>query len=340
MPSPTPRTGILSHFLKRKKRQDGLYDSPPPPPPKDKAGVHSTDQSYSLHISALAPNVTTPHHVHSISQDIPRRMRATSLSDYAILSRSLSSDSVVLEISPSHSPQRSSGHRQGPQFRPKWTPAEVSVILDPEEKARRRIEAQKRREMEEEDAIREEAERQARLKFEKEEILRQEKEEHERRRAILEEDLRQASAERARKEEEMRELDERKRKELEEKRKRDKVRRLEESRRLEEWRQDQARQVEEHARRKEELKRQAEEEKRARIQLVEATVSSNSESESLLTGWVTMQTNESLVWKRRFYRVIRETIMFYRSPQVCFLPLLDIIPAYKHIGHRPSYRQG
>jgi len=191
---------------------------------------------------------------------------------------------------------------------------ETSVVSDPEEKARRRIEAQRRVEIEEEEALREEAERQARLKFEKQELLREAEREDMRRKAILEEELRLATAERLRKERQAKVDEELRLQELRERKRVEKEKRLEDSRKLEEWRREQVSVAEELARRKDSAKRQAEMERQTRIKLMQTQVKGHLRAASLVTGWVTLQTNDSSVWKRRFFKFTGSQILFFKSP--------------------------
>jgi len=318
-PPPPPQAiksnTLFSHFLRRKKKQDEPFDNslPPPAPPKDK-GKFSVQQPHHHHMSTQA----LVSHRSAVAQDISQRSRANSLSEFAVISRSSSPDEVIMEPSSptaaeTPAPQPTFGHSL--PLRGKWTP-ETSLIVDPAERARRRAEAQRQREIEEEEAIQQETKRQAQLKLEKQKVLRQEMEEEEQRRASLEGELRRITAERRRKDEVEREEEERKRQELEDRKRVDRERRLEEHRRLEEWRKKQARLVNEAAQRAEEARRQEEAERKKRIQLVEAKVRSNAKAESLVTGWVTMQTSDSLVWKRRFFKFIGSTVFFYRSPKV------------------------
>lgn len=310
---------MFSQFLRRKKKPDEVLDeSPPPIPPKDK-DVYFVQHSQIRNASsqALHTHATPP-------RDIPEKIRSSSLSEFAIINRSFSSEEVMLD----HGGTKRQGPVQSPSrntvipphmtsLRGKWTP-ESSPSRDPAERARRRKEAERQRQIEEEIAIHEEAERQAQLKQKKREMLKQEIEEEQLRRASLERDLRRAMIERRKKEQQERDEEERKKWELEEKKRADKERRLEESRRLEEWRKEQMRLSEEAVRRAEEERKQEEEERRARIKLVEAKVRSNAKEDSLVTGWVTMQTNDSLVWKRRFFKFIGTVVFFYRSPKVRF----------------------
>ncbi|KAF8998606.1 hypothetical protein BDQ17DRAFT_1505172 [Cyathus striatus] len=97
--------------------------------------------------------------------------------------------------------------------------------------------------------------------------------------------------------------------------KRRKEERMREHLRLEKWRKEQAALAAEVAREAAEARQHEEAERKKKIQLVEAIVKCNSKVETLFNGWVTMQLHNSLVWKRRFYKVEGDTIYFYRSPE-------------------------
>ena len=159
-------------------------EGPPPTPPK------SSGEGYSL--TAFVKNALTGAAFGSTRKRVPSYM----------------SDGDEVVISPGSLGERRSSAAYGPSRSP---PRAIS----PTEKAKLRLEAQKRREAEELQAQREEAERQARLKREKEETLRQAQEEEERRRAKLEEEKRKALAERARREREAQLEEERRLQELE-----------------------------------------------------------------------------------------------------------------------------
>jgi len=166
-------------------------------------------------------------------------------------------------------------------------------------------------------ALKEEAERQARLTRQKQEALRQEQEEAENRRVRTQETVRQAIAERSKKERDLREAEERRSLELMERRKLEKERRMEQGKRSEEWRKEKERLAEELAEQQRQARKREDEERRSRIQLVKAGINANSNTRAPLAGWVTLQTNDSLVWKRRFFRLVGTTMFFYRNAKVC-----------------------
>ena len=199
----------------------------------------------------------------------------------------------------------------------KWAPR----APDFEERLRQRKEAEKRRKEEEQEALRQEKVRQEEARKRKEDQRREEIEEDERKRMDLEDELRRAAQERKLKEQIEKHEEERKRLELEERKRLDRERRMEEHKRLEEWRREQVKLAEEVARKAEEGRKKEEFERKRKIALAEAKVKNGRCVESLTTGWVTMQTNNSVTWKRRFYKFIGTAVYFYRSPTVR-IPLL------------------
>ncbi|TFK39349.1 hypothetical protein BDQ12DRAFT_51114 [Crucibulum laeve] len=314
----SPKGGsMFTSLLRRKRRtEDSSTDrdeSPPPPtPPKDK-GKFSVQQPYygqmSTQVSSYSPKTSAP-------KQIPQRPLSNNLAEFAVISSSFSSDEVIVESPHTPAPPKkdtSPGINHSMPLRGKWASETSPLFKSPEERARRRLEAQRQREREEAEAVREEERRQAELKRQREQFLREEIEEETRRRASVERELKWITAERRRKEQLEREEEERKRREIEERKRLDKERRLEEHRKLEEWRKEQARLADEAARRTEEERRVSELERRKKIQLVEAQVKGSTKADELLTGWVTMQLEDSVVWKRRFYKFSGNTMYLYRS---------------------------
>ncbi|KAJ6621326.1 hypothetical protein B0H10DRAFT_2017980 [Mycena sp. CBHHK59/15] len=304
---PVPSKGSMFSLLRRKKKSEVEYgtiepfnvhleeDAPPPPPPKDK-GRRSFSYQPETPFKATPPR--------PVPQPITTRHRSTN-SDYTVVSRSSSSDEVVVmpEPAPPRSPQRAT------TLPSKWN----TEIVHPAERARRRMELQRQREIEEEQALEDEAQRQMQLKLQKQALLRQQEEEEEERRISLEQELKRVTAQRRLREQQEREEEERKKRELEQKRRADRERRMEEHRRLEEWRKEQAAQAEEMSRRAEKARREEEAERKKKIQLAGAKVKGAKADADLVSGWVTMQTSDSLVWRRRHFKFVGSTVFFYRS---------------------------
>jgi hypothetical protein len=255
------------------------------------------------------------------AQEMPEQIRRNSLSDFVHVANfppaeEIEHDACVLEPYLDSSPPQDgvSGPRHSPASQRKWR-QEQSVHLSPAEKARKRIEAQRKRQEEEAAAMREEADRQVQLKLQRKELQLQEQEEDERRRAQAMEEAKRIAAQRARKAKKQVEEEERKTRELREKKQVEHERRLEESRKLEKWRREQAKIAEEDARRKKAAEMAAEEDRKSKIKQVEAKIK-KSGAEGLKTGWVTVQTNETLTWKRRYFVLQGDTMVFHRSPKV------------------------
>jgi hypothetical protein len=198
----------------------------------------------------------------------------------------------------------------------KWAePQGLSAIRDPVERARLRIEMQRQREEEEREILRAEEERQERIKREKQELLRREEEEAERRKAVIQAEALRVAAERRRREEEERIEEERKAREREEKKRVEKQKRIEEHLRLEEWRKTQQRLKEESTKAEEEARRREEEERKQKILQAKQELKTKAR-DGAMAGWVTIQTDESVVWRRRYFKFAPNSLYFYRSPEV------------------------
>jgi len=175
------------------------------------------------------------------------------------------------------------------------------------------MELQRQREIEEEQALEEEAQRQAEIKLRKEALLRELEEDEEQRRVSVEEEIQYAATLRKQREELERQAEDRKKRELEQKQRAARERRMEEHRRLEQWRKEQATRAEEADRRAEQARRREQQEHKKKIQVASAKAKSAKGNSELLSGWVTTQSGDSLVWRRRYYKFVGSNIFFYRS---------------------------
>ncbi|KAL1747915.1 hypothetical protein HDZ31DRAFT_80071 [Schizophyllum fasciatum] len=347
--SPSPgvraRTGSMFSSLlgkrRSKRRARHSEDLPPPTPPKDKDAphrrAHTLDalQHYPAHACAhySPPAAAEQYYAHMAASPSPppslppKRASADRLSFTSDEALFVDADRVrtptMLEL-PRESaaipsafapPPRSSSLAHRPPVVPlpeKWAAAAVA-IPDPVERARRRIETQRQRDREAAEALAQEEARQREREAARAEERRREEAEEEARRAALEREIARATAERRRREAEAREAEERAAREITERRRLDRLRRQEEHRRLEQWRTEQARAAEETRRRSEETRRSVEEARRRKIVEAEALVKTAA-SDALITGWVTLQTPEwPLEWRRRFYKVMGDTLFLYRS---------------------------
>ncbi|KAL0579278.1 hypothetical protein V5O48_002732 [Marasmius crinis-equi] len=315
-PSPPPvakSSSMFSNILRRKQKDkyfqsDDEFGLPPPPPPKDKGNYnpqpHTRIFSAPVHSSTYTPTAK--------AQPIPNMIplaRRTSMSDLVSEFAVISHEEVITKPPP----------RQDPvpfviPLEKKWIP-ESTFIPDPEERARRRRLMQEQREREEEEAMRAEEERQARIKHEKEEMLLREQEEERQRRASLDEELRRARAERRLREEREKEEDLRKKRQIEARRRADRERRQEEHRKQEKWRQEQAQLALEAEARNAQARKRGEAERKQTIQQMVEVVKKEAKGGHLLDGWVTLQTSESVVWRRRYFRLIGSALLFYRNDQ-------------------------
>lgn len=314
--SPSGPKRFLGSLLKRKKKTKSLelHDELPPPippkfpraPPKDKASYHPS-QPMSSTLSQSPPQPSR------ISQEtgLLRHRRSRSMSDFAVISHMGEDVEVggVYEREPMYQPPL-----QHVPLKGKWAPL-PAIPNNPEERVRRRRELQLKREQEEREAREEERRRQERIKMEKEALWGQEAEEERARKAEVEKEIHRVREERRRREIMEREEEERKQHEFEERKRLNRDRRMEEHRRLEQWREDQARKAEAAARQAEEVKRREEMDRKKRIQEAAAKLK-EVKQESELSGWLTMLNEESLAWKRRYYKFVGSTIFLYRDKKV------------------------
>ncbi|KAG5645718.1 hypothetical protein DXG03_005413 [Asterophora parasitica] len=187
--------------------------------------------------------------------------------------------------------------------------------MDLEERLRKTQEERRQR-LEEAKAAREEEER-----FREEKKRRKEKELWEldeatrRMRAAIEEEKRQFLEEKRRREQMEREEEERRQAEITESRRLDRERRAEENRRAEETRRALEKNLQEKARREEEKRKTEEVERMKKVQLAATMVKRNRNIDQLVSGSVTIQSHDSLVWKRRFFKFIETSVYLYRSKE-------------------------
>ncbi|KAH0582596.1 hypothetical protein H2248_010525 [Termitomyces sp. 'cryptogamus'] len=307
-----------------------VHDPPPPPaPPKDKATFFAMQSSEDVTSRQVLAPLRRPAPGNSSPYQVPQRSRTGSISEYAVISHASSSNvhetgqpnefgqnqSVYLGYS-----NPSQGRDYDPPVHAMSMPAGLrgkwgSEPMDAAERLRKRKEELRRRKAEEEEARWEEENLKEERRRRKEQELREIEEAEARRRASIEQEVKAFAAERRRKEELEKQEEERKRREIEERRRLDRERRMEEHRRLEEWRMEQTRMAEESSRRAEEARRKEEVERKKKIQVAEAKVKMNHNVDALISGWVSMQTDDSLLWKRRFYKFIGTAAYFYRSPK-------------------------
>ena len=197
------------------------------------------------------------------------------------------------------------------------SPPPRRTVSSPEESDLRRREAQRRKELEEKEALREEAERQARLKRAKEEMLAQAAREEEARKAALEQELRRAAEERRKREAIEKEAEalaamvvaERKRQEREKRRlEAQKLQRIRQE--LEEQRMAQEKE------RREWRERVARERKDLAMRLETQKTKNSRGLTVLLTGWLTVQSEDFLSYKRRFFHLREDALVLFKDAEV------------------------
>ncbi|KAF9078046.1 hypothetical protein BDP27DRAFT_1253044 [Rhodocollybia butyracea] len=312
--SPHKSQSLFSSILRRSRNKtedvpwesddDAISPPPPPTPPK----VPPKDQGQSqIHSPPLRSRAVTNPEFRS------------SLAEFAFISHPIqSSDDEVLVEHPNSPAKTSIDKPNGALFSipidRKWVQDAVS-IPDPEERARRRQIAQQQRAREERRAQAEEAERQARIKQEREEMKRQEEEEEEWRKAMLEQELQEITAQRRAVEQREKEEDERKTQEIEMRKEQDRQRRIQEHEKLEKWRQQLAREAEAEKRKEADDKRKMDAERKTKVQDMVKEVKGEMKSSGSTTAWATIQTSDSLVWRRRYIKLVGSKFFLYRSPK-------------------------
>jgi MAP7 domain-containing protein 1 len=293
---------------KKKKKDDSPWEMesslPPQTPPKDCENV-------TIHPMLVTRSDMRPPSAEKILQ----RQRSRSMSDLpSVIFHAPDSQAIIVAPENHHSHHLQDSVQLPPFPLPdKW--ARKGVILDPEERARQRRNLQLQKEREDRALVKEEAERQRRMKLEKEMVLQQEEEEEVRRLAEVKQELSRIKLERRRREQLEKEEEERQRRELEERKQCDRKRRMEEHQRAEEWRRQQAQKVEAAAREAAEIQRREEGKRRVKIQLAEAVVK-QTKGERDLMGWATIQSRDTALWRRRYFKFVGNTMLLYQSAQV------------------------
>ncbi|OAX40298.1 hypothetical protein K503DRAFT_768699 [Rhizopogon vinicolor AM-OR11-026] len=231
--------------------------------------------------------------------------------------------------------------RQIPPRVPVKTHSPPTTPLTPEERARRRLAAQRKTQLEKEAMLREEHERQERRKREKEDQERREREEEEKRKAALQEELRAAALRKARMEREEREIEERQLHEIRERKQLEKERRLQHTKEVERWRAEQLQRAESQCSEKVEERRRSAEGRRVRIaRLNEEVFSSKADK---MVGWVSVQAPDMLAWKRRYYKFemghAESKMLLYGNPREVVKPL-DVLPLDGRIDSLAEWYEG
>jgi hypothetical protein len=293
---------------RKKKRDDSPWDMgsslPPQTPPKDSG-------NFSIHHMLVTRSDVRPPGMDKILHH-QRSRSMLDLSSVIFRAPDFEDAIVAPENHPSHHLLDSA------QFDPlplqgKW--ARKATIPDPEERARQRRVLQLQKEREEQALVKEEAERQRRLKLEKETIMQQEKEEEAQRLVEIEQEVSRIRLHRRRLEQAEKEEEEQQRRKIEDQKQRDRKRRMEEHQRAEEWRKQKAEKMEAAAREAAEIQRREEAKRRYKIQLAEAEVK-QMKGEKDLTGWITLQSRDEVLWKRRYFKFVATKMLLYRCAEV------------------------
>ncbi|KAG2142562.1 hypothetical protein BD769DRAFT_1661893 [Suillus cothurnatus] len=268
---------------------DPATDAPPPPPPKD-----------------YKPSTQRPFLGEEYINEKPLLFDV----DLGVLERPPRSTSLPIPVV-----------QQIPPRIPVKAYSPPAMPLTPEEKAHRRLAAQRQAQLEKEAMLREEHERQEAKRREKLEQERLEREEEEKRKS---------SVARGR----LQEL--RERKQLE------KERRIQHTKEMERWRAEQMQRVESQCSEKEEERRRSVEGRRMRIARINEEVFSDSKADKM-AGWVTVQPPDMLAWKRRYYKFelghAESKMLLYGNPREVDKPL-DVLPLDGQIESLAEWYEG
>lgn len=191
--------------------------------------------------------------------------------------------------------------------------ATMPQMLSPAQLRRRREELAKKRDTELQEDQEEEIERQARLKREKEALMRQQAEEENRRKLALEEELRFAALVKRQKEEDARREEENRRRILDERRSAERTRRRRHGLELQAWQEEQAQRAEVETHMKSQLRQNIAAQRRTQP-LRRSSDATFDKTSCGLSGWVTIQSPESMVWRRRFCRMHDTALDIFTDP--------------------------
>ena len=324
-PSTAPRSpGISADFSEKMFRRHetnptvihvDAQSPPPPPPPKDKSSKH-----YSLYnptgsnwddvrYAVLASPTSDSDLDDSPVRTPPTRSKITPLPGTPSSSPPAPPKSTHTRAATSRIPV-ASGRVMSPT-------RQRRTVSSPEETELRRREAQRLKELEEREAVREEAERQARLKREKEQMLEQAAHEEATRKAALEQELRRAAEERRKREAIEQEAEALAAMVAAERKRQERERRRLEAQKLQRMRQD----IQEQRRAQEDERRSWRErvamERKELAWRLETQKTKNSRGLTvLLTGWVTVQSEDFLSYKRRFFHLREDAFILFKDAEV------------------------
>jgi hypothetical protein len=203
------------------------------------------------------------------------------------------------------------------QFKPfKPPPGPPTKLLTPAERAKARIEAERKKELETCLAIQQEEERQARLKAERAERRRRDEEEEARRKAKTEQDVRIAQLLKQQREHEQAKADEKFAQEVEERRRVNREKRIQENYRSQAQVVERERSKEQTLHEKEEEKKRREEEKQQERKKLFNTMKTEQPGGLELSGWISVQPAGNVSWRRRWFVLDGKTLKFFKVQTV------------------------
>lgn len=294
------------------------HDLPPPPPPPKDLGEWNEVRHAIEAVSVDHPQLASPgsQHVIFLSRQMKRPPSYSKLPALPSEMGELPPPSPTVPPKPARARAASS---RIPVAASRLTAAErrAATISTPEEAELRRREAQRRKEEEEREALREEAQRQARLKREKERALQQYAEDEAARKAALDAELRRAAEDRRRREAAERESEALGKMLVEERKREDRERRRQEAERMQQRRKE----IEERNRAPQK-EREAWRERTTRERHERAGILAGRAFKTergltvLLTGWVTVQSEDCLSWKRRYFQLREDGLVLFKDAEV------------------------
>ncbi|RPD64307.1 hypothetical protein L226DRAFT_533598 [Lentinus tigrinus ALCF2SS1-7] len=310
---------------------------PPPPPPKDMGGER--DRSYSFYEThnaqsewddvryAVMSPISESDSVIVISHQVrppPNYAKLPPIPDEMGVMPAPESPTVPLKVGMAHS--RSATSRIPiAASRMTATQRRAATISTPEEAELRRREARRRKEQEEEEAMREEAARQARLKREKEQQLLEAAREEAARKAALEQELRRAAEERRKREAIEREAEALSSMVAAERKRQDRERRRQETAKMQRMRHELEEQQLAQVRERQAWRERVDRERRELVARLQSQKTKNPRGLTvLLTGWVTVQSEDCLSYKRRYFQLREDALLLFKDAEVDSQPLETI----------------
>ncbi|CCA77898.1 hypothetical protein PIIN_00542 [Serendipita indica DSM 11827] len=322
-PTPTKPPTVLRRISAQEKRDAPL---PPPPPPAEDADDYEIVNAPIVTANAIAARLRGVSMADSMFSDNQSqystdtayktsRIRGLSETSYTYREESTELGYLSGDTTYSRPLFLTEAQEQAALSRARWA-EEREEIGNPHRRGRTKSDLQREREQEEIEMARAAAEAAARRKYEKEQQALQEAEEEERKKVAFQEAQRRRAADRLRREQLRREEEERERIAAEERRRAAQERRLEEARKAEERRLEEKRRQEERERREEERRRAAESERLARMKEIQRRFDSlRLTAGVLLTGYVSIQPGTSIVWRRRFFQLQSDCMLFYKNAE-------------------------